>query len=100
MAFNAGHSFIGNACAEYQDPTIRNLSCKPVQCYEIWSFCYAKEKNVPEEIKGKIGVGDVWTWTAMDADTKLIGSYLVGDRSATYARNFIDGLLPVSKTPS
>lgn len=83
---------LGSACAAYQDRTLRNLTCKRIQCDEIWSFCYAKEKNVPEEMKGKLGFGDVWTWTAIDADTKLIVSYQVGDRSATYARKFIDDL--------
>jgi len=83
---------LGKACAAYQDRTLRNLTCKKVQCDEIWSFCYAKEKNVPEEMKGTLGFGDVWTWTAIDADTKLIASYLVGDRTAIYARKFIDDL--------
>ena len=83
---------LGKACAAYQDRTLRNLTCKKVQCDEIWSFCYAKEKNIPEEMKGKLGVGDVWTWTAIDADTKLIASYLVGDRTAIYARKFVDDL--------
>jgi IS1 family transposase len=83
---------LGKACAAYQDRTLRNLTCKKIQCDEIWSFCYAKEKNVPEEMKGKLGVGDVWTWTAIDADTKLIASYLVGDRTAIYARKFVDDL--------
>ena len=83
---------LGKACAAYQDRTLRNLTCKKIQCDEIWSFCYAKEKNVPEEMKGKLGFGDVWTWTAIDADTKLIASYLVGDRTAIYARKFIDDL--------
>lgn len=83
---------LGKACAAYQDRTLRNLTCKKIQCDEIWSFCYAKEKNVPEEMKGKLGFGDVWTWTAIDADTKLIAAYLVGDRTAVYARKFIDDL--------
>lgn len=83
---------LGKACAKYQDEKLRGLSCKQIQCDEIWSFCYAKEKNVPEEMKGKLGFGDVWTWTAIDADSKLIVSYLVGDRSAVYARKFIDDL--------
>ncbi|KXK05382.1 MAG: IS1 transposase [Nitrospira sp. OLB3] len=83
---------LGKACAKYQDEKLRGLSCKQIQCDEIWSFCYAKEKNVPEEMKGKLGFGDVWTWTAIDADSKLIVSYLVGDRSAGYARKFIDDL--------
>lgn len=83
---------LGKACAAYQDRALRNLTCKKIQCDEIWSFCYAKEKNVPEELKGKLGVGDVWTWTAIDADSKLIVSYLVGGRSAEYAKKFIDDL--------
>jgi IS1 family transposase len=83
---------LGKACAAYQDRTLRNLTCKKIQCDEIWSFCYAKERNLPEEMKGKLGFGDVWTWTAIDADTKLIASYLVGDRTAVYARKFIDDL--------
>ncbi len=83
---------LGKACTKYQDEKLRGLSCKQIQCDEIWSFCYAKEKNVPEEMKGKMGFGDVWTWTAIDAESKLIVSYLVGDRSAVYARKFIDDL--------
>ncbi|HKQ33836.1 MAG TPA: IS1 family transposase [Nitrospiraceae bacterium] len=83
---------LGKACAAYQDRVLRNLTCKKIQCDEIWSFCYAKEKNVPEEMKGKLGFGDVWTWAAIDADTKLIASYLVGGRTAIYARKFIDDL--------
>ncbi|MDO8358375.1 MAG: IS1 family transposase [Nitrospirota bacterium] len=83
---------LGKACAQYQDQYLRNLPCKKIQCDEIWSFCYAKEKNVPEEMKGKLGFGDVWTWTAIDADSKLIVSFLVGGRSADYARKFIDDL--------
>lgn len=83
---------LGTACAAYQDRVLRNLTCKRIQCDEIWSFCYAKEKNVPEEYKGKLGFGDVWTWVALDADTKLIPAYLVGNRSASYARKFIDDL--------
>ncbi len=83
---------LGKAWSKYQDEKLRGLSCKQIQCDEIWSFCYAKEKNVPEEMKGKLGFGDVWTWTAIDADSKLIVSHLVGDRSAGYARKFIDDL--------
>ena len=65
---------IGRACAEYQDKTLRNLSCKRIQCDEIWSFCYAKEKNVPKDKQGKFGYGNIWTWVAVDADTKLVPS--------------------------
>ena len=80
------------ACNEYQDKTLRNLTSKRIQCDEIWSFCYAKDKNVPREKRGQFGFGDVWTWTALDADTKLIASWRIGDRDAGVARNFMDDL--------
>ena len=83
---------IGKACAEYQDKVFRNLPCKRIQCDEIWSFCYAKEKNVPDEMKGKFGFGDVWTFTAICADTKLVPSWLVGRRDAGYAFEFVNDL--------
>src|SRR5712691_2747167 len=63
---------LGTACAKYQDENIRNLKSRRVQMDEIWSFCFAKEKNVPERFKGKFGFGSVWTWTAIDADSKLM----------------------------
>jgi IS1 family transposase len=80
---------VGKACAEYQDKHLRNLPCKHIQCDEIWSFCYAKQKNVPEDKQGRLGYGDVWTWTAIDADTKLVPSWLVGLRTADYAHRFM-----------
>src|SRR6266508_3943930 len=67
---------LGNACADYQDRTLRNLKCKRIQVDEIWQFVYAKEKNVPAEKKGKFGYGDVWTWVAIDADTKLVPAFM------------------------
>src|ERR1035437_9437117 len=73
---------IGIAAADYQDKTLRNLTCQRIQCDEIWAFCYAKEKNVPADKKGKFGYGDVWTWTAIDADTKLIPVWTLGNRDA------------------
>lgn len=82
----------GKACSEYQDKTLRNLSCKRLQCDEIWSFCYAKQKNVPVQHRGQFGYGDVWTWTAIDADTKLIPSWLVGERTGEIAYIFIKDL--------
>lgn len=82
---------IGRACTEYQDKAMRNLTCKRIQCDEIWSFVGAKEKNVPDAEKGK-GRGDVWTWTALDSDTKLIPCWFVGDRSAGSAWHFIHDL--------
>jgi len=83
---------LGSACAAYQDQAFRNLPCKRIQCDEIWSFCYAKEKNVPEEMKGQFGFGDVWTWTALCADTKLVPCWLIGGRNAEYASKFMSDL--------
>ncbi len=82
----------GYACADYQDKTFHNLKCKRIQCDEIWAFCYAKEKNVPADKKGKFGYGDVWTWAAIDADTKLIPSFTIGNRDARTANMFIEDL--------
>ena len=67
-------------------------TCKNLQCDEIWSFVYSKDKNVPEEHKGEFGYGDVWTFTAIDADTKLVPSWLVGQRDADCAIEFINDL--------
>jgi len=83
---------VGAACLDYQDKAMRNLSCKKLQCDEIWSFVYAKDKNVPEEHNGEFGYGDVWTFTAIDADTKLVPAWLVGLRNADYAYEFASGL--------
>jgi IS1 family transposase len=80
---------LGAACAAYHDEHVRGLACKRIQVDELWGFCYAKQKNVPTELKGKFGYGDVWTWTAVDADTKLIVSYLVGGRGGSFARAFM-----------
>jgi len=63
---------LGTACREYHDQHIWMVPSRRIQCDEIWSFCYAKEKNVPEHCRGVFGFGDVWTWTALRADTKLI----------------------------
>ncbi len=82
---------LGTACAIYQNETLRNLPCKRVQVDEIWSFCYSKQKNTPPNIRG-LGRGDVYTWVAIDADTKLVPSWLVGTRDAEYARTFIGDL--------
>lgn len=83
---------VGKACKEYQDKSLRNLSCKKIQCDEVWSFCHAKEKNVPAEFKGQYGHGDVWTWTAICADSKLVPCWHIGDRSAESAKEFISDL--------
>jgi len=81
---------IGEACAWYQDQNLRNLPCKRVQVDEIWSFVYSKQKNVPEGMEGE--AGDVWTWTAIDADTKLVPSWRIGSRDADAALDFISDL--------
>ena len=72
---------LGEACSKFQDATFRNLNCKRVQCDEIWSFVGCKEKNVPADER-KQGRGDVWTWTAIDAETKLVPCWYVGNRDA------------------
>jgi IS1 family transposase len=82
---------IGAACMEYQDKALRNLSSKRIQCDEIWSFVGAKEKNVSMEQKSE-GWGDVWTWVAIDADTKLVPCFMVGSRGAHTAKFFMDDL--------
>jgi IS1 family transposase len=80
---------LGAACDDYQDQALRGLRCQRVQCDEIWSFCYAKDRNVPERMKDQEGVGSVWTWTAIDADTKLMLTWLVGARDAACANRFM-----------
>jgi IS1 family transposase len=83
---------VGYACVDYQDKTLRDLPCKTLEADEIWSYCYAKAKNVPEEHRGSFGYGDIWTWVAICADTKLVPSWLVGERSAWDAYAFMSDL--------
>jgi IS1 family transposase len=84
---------LGAACSDYLDRHLVNLPCKRVQVDEIWSFCYAKAKNVTPEIAAKNPfAGDVWTWVAIDADTKLIPSWIVGPRDGVTARIFVNDL--------
>lgn len=80
---------VGCACAALHNRTIRNLRSARIQADEIWQFCYAKNKNVPEKLRGVEGVGDVWTWVALDADTKLAVAYRVGNRDAVTAYEFM-----------
>jgi IS1 family transposase len=80
------------ACADYQDRTLRNLKCKRLQLDEIWSFVYAKQKNVSGAKAAPSNAGDVWTWVAIDADTKLVPSWRIGDRSSQTAIAFTDDL--------
>ena len=82
----------GEACAEYHDMTVRKVNARRVQCDEIWSFCYAKGKNVRTARAAPEGAGDVWTWTAIDSDSKLILSWEVGDRTGETAIGFMDDL--------
>jgi len=83
---------IGTACLKLCDDRMVNLQCEQIQCDEIWSFIYAKEKNVPAEMKGL--VGDIWTWVAIDPITKLIPAWFVGDRTAQSAYTFMRNLEP------
>ena len=83
---------LGKACAEYHYEHVRDVTAKRVQCDEIWSFCYAKQANVPEDKKGEFGYGDVWTWTAIDPDSKLILTWFVGMRNAQCATYFMRDL--------
>ena len=82
----------GKACAAYHDETVRDVETRRVQCDEIWAFCYAKEKNVMLAKAAPAVAGDVWTWTALDSDSKMILSYEVGDRSGATAIEFMDDL--------
>ena len=82
----------GEACAAYHDEHVRGVAVKRVQCDEIWSFVYAKQKNVATAKRRDLAYGDAWTWVAIDADTKLVLSYLVGDRDAEYAMALMDDL--------
>lgn len=95
VAFNSVVKLLidaGKACGEYQDQTLRNLSCRRIQCDEIWSFTYAKAKNVPTAKAAPESAGDTWTWVGMCADTKLVLSWLVGGRNSEYALAFMDDL--------
>jgi IS1 family transposase len=84
---------LGSACSAFLDNAMQNLNCQRLQADEAWSFCYAKQKNVkPEHFEQDGYAGDVWTWVAIDADTKLIPSWFVGLRDAASARTFIEDL--------
>jgi IS1 family transposase len=83
---------LGEACSKYQDRVLRDLDCTSIQCDEMWGFCYAKQRNVPDEFKGTFGYGDVWTWVAIDADTKLVPTWLVGERNLRDCWAFMEDL--------
>lgn len=80
---------LGPVCAAYQREAFKSLSCKRLQCDEIWGFCAVKAKNVPAELKGVWGIGDVWTWTAVCAECRLVPAWLVGPRDGTAAQAFM-----------
>jgi len=82
----------GRACADYQDRVFNDLTCQRLQCDEIWSFVYAKDKNAPASMKAEGKAGDVWTWTAIDADTKLVPCWHIGSRGADAALIFMTDL--------
>src|SRR5260221_3863132 len=77
---------VGSACWKFHDETVKNVTSRRVQCDEIWSFVYSKEKNKPQDVEN---AGDVWTWVGIDADTKLVVSWFVGDRSPYAANDFM-----------
>jgi IS1 family transposase len=81
----------GTACAAFHDARVRNVAVKRIQCDEIWAF-NAKAKNVPTAKAAPPGAGDIWTWTALDSDSKLIVSWLIGGRDSGYAMEFMDDL--------
>ena len=83
---------LGEVCASYHEDHVRNVPAKRVQCDEIWSFVAAKEKNATAKVRARGYAGDVWTWVALDADTKLVCSWMVGARHSIAAREFIADL--------
>jgi len=83
---------VGEACFRYQDAHLRNLPCQRVKCDAIWSFVHAREKDVPEDKRDQFGHDEVWIWTAIDADTKLVPCWRAGTRDLTAAREFIADL--------
>ncbi|HVT26708.1 MAG TPA: hypothetical protein VHE81_01705, partial [Lacipirellulaceae bacterium] len=76
----------GEVCATFHDQTVRGLNCERIECDEIWSFCYAKDRNKADALRQDLAYGSIWTWTAFDPDTKLIVSFVVGGRDAPFAR--------------
>ena len=80
---------VGAACLDFQDKTLRDLPCKRIQCDEIWSFVYSKQKNVPDALQNHFGIGDMWTWTAICADTRIVPCWHIGGRNAAVANRFM-----------
>jgi len=95
VAFNTVLKFvvdIGTVCRDFLDRTMVNLPCRRLQADEIWQFCYAKDRNVPKEMRGQPGIGSVWTWVAIDPDTKLVPTFVVGARDGGVAYEFMRDL--------
>jgi IS1 family transposase len=82
----------GTVCAAYHDKHVRGVEAKRIQCDEIWSFCYSKQKNAAAAKRQDLAFGDVWTWVAIEAQSKLVISYLSGGRDADYAMGLMDDL--------
>src|SRR5712692_2380527 len=82
----------GTVCAAFHDAKVRDVKAKRIQCDEIWSFCYSKQKNVATAKRKDVAYGDVWTWTGLDAESKLIVSWMVGGRDGDYAMGLMDDL--------
>ena len=82
----------GKVCAAYHDEHVRGVRATRIQCDEIWAFCYSKQTNVAKAKAAPEGAGDAWTWTAIDGPTKLLISYMVGDRDSEYAMALMDDL--------
>jgi IS1 family transposase len=85
---------LGNVCTAYQMRHLVDLPATRIECDEIWAFCYAKARNVPEDKRDEFGVGDVWTWVALDPDSKLVCTWLVGERGPDEANDFMADLAP------
>ena len=85
---------LGDACSKYLSENVVNVKCKRVQVDEIWSFIYAKNRNVPKAVAAEQVAGDVWTWVAIDADSKLVISWMLGGRGVGYARRFLEDVAP------
>jgi IS1 family transposase len=83
---------LGTSCEAFHDEHVRNVPSKRVQCDEIWTFCYARKENLPEDLRGVFGYGDLWTWVGQDADSKLVLSWIVGRRNAETAHPFMHDL--------
>jgi IS1 family transposase len=83
---------LGEECIRYMDENLRNLQCRRLEVDEIWAFCYCKAKNVPADKAGTLGLGDLWAYTAIDPETKLIPAFLIGHRDAEHATAFMKDL--------